>query len=93
MLIVIIADPEQFISKDKLVTYTKALVEFFNGRNRRQVHEIYEINELEKIRALIVDNLYNFGTYQIIDIFSVLYSAYMVLRDQDKIWVLCKELY
>ena len=40
--------------------------------------------ELEKMHVLTAENPYNFGTYRIIKILSVLYSAYIVSRDQDK---------
>ena len=54
-------DLEQFTPKSKLVIYTKALVELYNWKNRRQVHEIYGMVELEKMRALIAKNLRNFS--------------------------------
>ncbi len=41
--------------------------------------------ELEKIYASIVENLYNFGAYRIIEISLVLRSAHVAPRDQDKV--------
>ncbi len=41
--------------------------------------------ELEKMRALIVENPCNLGAHRIIEIWLVLRSAYMVPRDQDKV--------
>ncbi len=79
------ADPERFSLKGKPVTYTGALVELYNWGNRGQVHKIYAIIELEKMRTLIAKNLYNLGTHRIIEISSVPRSAYVVSRDQDKI--------
>ena len=40
--------------------------------------------KFEKMHVLIAKNCYNLGAYQIIAIFLVLQSAYMVLRDQNK---------
>ena len=41
--------------------------------------------ELEKMRASTSDNFYNFDAHWIIEILSVLQSAYVVPRDQDKV--------
>ncbi len=41
--------------------------------------------ELEKMRASIAENSRNLGTYRIIEISSVLGSAHVVPRDQDKV--------
>ena len=40
--------------------------------------------ELKKMRALTIKNPYNLGVYRIIEISSILRSAYMAPRDQDK---------
>ena len=40
--------------------------------------------ELEKIRALTAENLYNLGAYQIIEISSVLCITHVIPKDQDK---------
>ena len=61
------------------------MVELYNWKNREQVPEIYGIVELEKMRAWIAENPYNLGAYQIIEIFLVLCSGHMVLRDQNKV--------
>ncbi len=41
--------------------------------------------ELEKMRASIAENLYNLGAYRIIEISSLLRSAHVMPRDQDKV--------
>ena len=46
-----ITDPEQFIAKNKLVTYTRAFIELYKLRKHGQVYEIYGIVKLEKWRA------------------------------------------
>ncbi len=85
MLTVTVVDPERFTLKDKPVTYTEAFVEFYNEKNRRQVHEIYGMIEFEKMRTLIAENPCNLGAYRIIEISLVLRSAYVVPRDQDTV--------
>ena len=40
--------------------------------------------ELEKIRTLIVENSRNLSAHRNIEISSVVYSAHVILRDQDK---------
>ena len=79
------ADPERFTPKGKPVTYTGALVELYNWKNRRQVHKIYGMIELEKICVLITKNFRNLGACRIIEIFLILHSAHVVPRDQDKV--------
>ena len=78
------ADLEQFIFKGKSVTYTRAFVELYNRKNGRQVHEIYGMIELKKIRALTAENPHNLSAHWIIEISLVLYSTYMVSKNQDK---------
>ena len=80
----IVANPEQFTSKYKLVTYTGTFVELYNWRNRGQVHEIHVMIKLEKMRALTVENLRNLSAHRIIEISSVLRRAHVIPRDQDK---------
>lgn len=41
--------------------------------------------KLEKICTLTIDNPHNLCIHQFIEIFSVLHSAYIVLKDQNKI--------
>ena len=77
-------DSKRFTLKDKLVTYIGAFVKLYNWKNSGQVYENYKMIEFEKMHALTIENLYNFGAYQIIEILSVLYNAHMVFRDQDK---------
>ena len=79
-----IADLEQFISKDKPVTYTKAFVKLYNWKNRGQVYKIYRIIELEKMHALTAKNPCNLNANQIIEISLVLRNTHIILRDQDK---------
>ena len=78
------ADPKRFIFKGKSVTYTGAFVEFYNWRNCKQVYEIYEMIELEKMRALTIENPRNLGTYWMIEISLILHSTHMVPRNQNK---------
>lgn len=80
-----VADPERFTLKGKPVTYTGAFVELYNWTNREQVHEIHGMIELEKMRAWTVENPRNLGAYRIIEISSVLRSAHVVPRNQDKV--------
>ena len=79
------ADPKQFIPKNKPVIYTRALVELYNWKNRVQVHEIYGMIELEKIYALIAKNPRNFGAYWIIEISLILCSVHVIPKDEDKV--------
>ena len=84
LLTVTVADPELFILKDKPVTYTRAFVELYNWKNNGQVHEIYEIIELEKMCTLIAKNFCNLGVHQIIEILLVLRSTHVVPKNQEK---------
>lgn len=43
-----------------------------------------EIIEFKKMQTLTIKSFCNFGLQRIIDIFLVLYSAYVILRDQDE---------
>ena len=79
-----VADPERFTPKGKPVTYTGAFVELYNWRNGGQVHEIHRMIELEKMRASTAENPRNLGAHRIIEISSVLRSAHVVPRDQNK---------
>ena len=79
-----VVDPKRFIVKNKPITYTRAFVELYNIRKSRQVHEIYEIIELEKMRTLTVENPRKLVANQIIEISSILHNAYLIPRDQDK---------
>ena len=78
------ADPKRFTPKGKPVIYTGAFVELYNWKNGGQVHKIYKMIEFEKMRASTMENPRNLGAHRIIEISSVLRSAHMVLRDQDK---------
>lgn len=84
LLIMTVANPEQFTSKGKPVTYTEAFVEFYNWRNDGQVHEMHGMIKFEKMYALTVKNPHNLGTHWIIQISSILYSAHVVFRNQNK---------
>ena len=79
-----VADPERFTPKGKPITYTGVFVELYNWKNSGQVHEIHGMIKLEKMRASTAENLCNLGAYRIIEISSVLRSAHVVSRDQDK---------
>ncbi len=80
-----IVDPEQFIDKSKPIIYIGAFIELYNERNRGQVHEIYGIVELEKMRAWTAKHLRNLGAYHIVEIFSILRSVLVVPKNQEKI--------
>lgn len=60
LLIITMADLDRFIPKNKLVTYIKELVELCNWKNHRQVYEINQIIEFEKMYASISENFCNF---------------------------------
>ena len=79
-----IVDLEQFTPKDKPVIYTRVFVDLYNWKNSGQVYEIHGMIELEKMRALTVENLRNLDAHWIIEISSVLYSTHLVPKDQDK---------
>ena len=78
------ADLERFTLKGKPVTYTGAIVEFYNWRNCGQVDEIYGMIGLEKMPFLTAENPKNLGAHRIIEISSVLRSTHVVSRDQNK---------
>ena len=84
LLIVTVVDLERFTVKGKPITYTGAFVELYNWRNYGQVHEIHGMVELEKWYASTAENPRNLGAYRIIEVSSVLRSAHVVPRDQDR---------
>lgn len=63
LLIMTMAGPKWLTPKDKLLTYTRILLELYNERNCGQVHEIHNINKLKKMRGLTKENLHNLGAY------------------------------
>ena len=63
LLTVTVADPKQFTPKCKPVIYIGAFVELYNWKNGGQIDEIHRIIELEKMHALIAENLRNLGTH------------------------------
>lgn len=81
LLIIIIADLEQFIDKSKFITYNEIFIKLYYQKNRRQVHKIYGIIELKKWHFLTAKYLYNLGGYCIIEISSILHNIYIVPRD------------
>lgn len=81
----IVADPEWFILKVHLVIYIKAFVELYNQKIREQVHKILEMIKFEKMHTSTVDNFCNLGGDQVIKISSILQTAYVVSRDQEKV--------
>ncbi len=85
MLTLTVADLEWFTPKNKPVTSTGVLIELYNWKNHVQVHELYGIIELKKMRTSIVENIRNLDAYRIIEISLILHSAHVVSRDQDKI--------
>ena len=84
LLTVTVADPKRFTPKGKLVTYTGTFVELYNWRNGGQAHEIHGMIELKKMRTSTAENPRNLVAYWIIEISSVLHSAHIVSKDQDK---------
>lgn len=40
--------------------------------------------KLKKLRDLTIENLYNLGVYQIMDISWVLYNAYVIFRHRNE---------
>lgn len=80
----IVADPEWFTAKDKLIIYTKAFVKLYKQRNCGQVQEIYRMVELKKKYAPMIKNPYNFNTHYIIEVFSVFCNAHIVFKDQNR---------
>ena len=84
LLTVTVANQEWFTPKNKPITYTRQFVKLYNCRNCDQVHKIHGMVELEKMQTSTIKNLCNLGAYWIIKISSILRSAYVVLKDQDK---------
>ena len=58
-----VADPEQFTSKGKPITYTGAFTKLYNLKNYKQVYEIYKMIELEKRCISIAKNPCNLGIH------------------------------
>ena len=79
------ADPERFTLKVKPVTYTKIFVEFYNWKNRAQIYEINGMIKLENMCTLTAKNPRKLNAHHIIEILSVLRSAYMVPKSQNKV--------
>lgn len=59
----ILANLEWFTLKSKPVTYFAAFLELYNWSNCEQVHKIYKMIELEKMRALTAKNSRNLCVY------------------------------
>lgn len=78
------ADPEQLIPKNRFVTYIGTFVELYNCRNDKQIYKIYRMIEFEKMYTLIIKNLCKLKAHEIIEVSSVLHSAYLVFKDQKK---------
>ncbi len=85
LLIVTVADPEQFTDKGKLITYIGAFVKLYNWRNRGQVHEIHGMVEFEKTCTSIAKYPRNLDAHRIVEISSILRGAHVVPRDQERI--------
>lgn len=75
------ANSERFSLKSKPVIYTRTFVEFYNLRNYKQIHKIYGMIELQKIYTLTMDNFNHLDAHQIIMIFLILSSAYIVSKN------------
>lgn len=80
-----VADPERFTAKGKPITCTWAFVELYNWRNRGQVHEIHGMVEFNNWRASTAQNPRILGAHRVIEISSVLRSAHVVPRDQERV--------
>ncbi len=80
-----VADLEQFNYKNKSITYIEVFVKLYNWRNDGQVHEIYGMVELEKMRTSTAEHLRNLGAHYIVEISSILCSTHVVPRDQERI--------
>lgn len=78
------ANLECFTFNNKPVTYTQAFLELYNWRKYEHDHGIYKKIELEKMCTSTAKNLYSLSAHSIIKISLVLYSAYMVLKNQNK---------
>ena len=74
-------DPQQLNQKEKQVMYTQALIEIYNWRYKRLVHETHGIVELEKYSISKAKNLLNLGSQQFYKISEVLQSAHVVSRN------------
>ena len=86
LLIVTVADPEWFTAKGKPIIYTRTFVELYKWRNYRQVHEIHGMVGLDKWHAPTAENPCNLSAHCIIELSSVLRSAHVVSRDQDRMF-------
>ena len=80
-----VANPEQFTTKGKPITYIKVFLKLYNWKNHGHVYKIYAIVELEKWWALTAKNPCNLGAYCIVEISSILRKTHIILRDQEKI--------
>ena len=78
------ADPEQFTYKIKPVIYIGVFVKLYKWGKHRQVYEINKKIQLEKMRALIAEKPHNFIAHWIIEILSVLRTAHVVPKNEDK---------
>lgn len=85
LLTVTVADPKLFTHKYELVTYIRVFIKLYNKKNLEQVYEISRMIELKKIRTLITGNPRNLDTHQMIEILLILYSTFVVPRNDRKI--------
>lgn len=84
LLTVTVADPERFTTKSQPIIFTKAFVKLYNWGNFKQIHKIYKMVRLQKWRASTAKNPRNFDAHCIVKISSILHSAYIVCKDQEK---------
>lgn len=63
LLIIIIADLDQFTTKSKSITHIRAFVKLNNQKNHEHVYKIYKMIEFEKQHFLINKYLRNFNAY------------------------------
>ncbi len=59
-------------------------MKLYKWRNRRQVHQIHGMFELDKWYTSIAENPRNLSAHCIIEISLVLHSAHVVPRNQDR---------
>lgn len=81
----IIADPEQFIAKAKVIIYISTFIELYKQKNYKQVYEIYRIVEFESWHKSIAQNPCILNTYYIIETLLILCSVYVIPKYHKKI--------
>lgn len=83
LLTVTLADPKRFTVNVKSIIHTKEFFELYYRKNYGKVYQFYGIEEFERWRVSIAKHSRNLGTYQMIEISTILYSAHVIPRNQD----------